>query len=85
MTKVFCLWHIYLPAGADDENEKLIGVYSTAENAEAAIQRLRSQPGFKDYPDGFEIHTRTLDTDSWAEGFISVAEALREFGVEVDD
>jgi hypothetical protein len=82
MTKVFCLWHIYLPAGAEDENEKLIGIYSTAENAEAVVRRLRSQPGFKDYPDGFQIHERTLDKDTWEEGFISVAEALREFDVD---
>ncbi len=82
MTKVYCLWHIYLPAGADDENEKLVGIYSTAENAEAAILRKRAYPGFKDYPDGFQIHETTLDRDQWSEGFISVEEALKEFDTD---
>jgi hypothetical protein len=27
------------------------------------------QPGFKDHPEGFQVCLRTLDEDSWAEGF----------------
>jgi hypothetical protein len=34
----------------------LIGVYTTRENAEAALARVRDQPGFRDYPDKFEIY-----------------------------
>jgi homoserine kinase type II len=44
-------------------------VYRTEEAARAAIGRLIPQPGFRKYPDGFEIDGYELDKDNWAEGF----------------
>jgi len=46
----YLLWHVHeLPGGEDDA--KLIGVYATAEDAEAARQRVADQPGKrKDVP-----------------------------------
>jgi homoserine kinase type II len=72
-TKLYELWHFKIGAEDDfddDEDMKLIGIYSAEDNARAAIERLRIQPGFKDWPDGFRIFTRTLDETSWEEGFI---------------
>jgi hypothetical protein len=40
-----------------------IGVYSSLERAEQAIARLRQRPGFRDYPDGFQVDGRILDVD----------------------
>ena len=51
-----------------EDTELLIGVYRTEEAAKAAIGRLRDQPGFRDYPQGFNIYENTLDKDSWTEG-----------------
>ncbi|MCA9599083.1 MAG: hypothetical protein KC776_37490 [Myxococcales bacterium] len=71
MTTVFVLHHVaHVDSGAEDE--KLIGVYSTRQHAEAAIQRLRSLPGFSDFPDGFVIDEYALDEDHWTEGFVTL-------------
>ena len=53
------------------EHIKLIGVYSTEELAQAAIERLREQPGFKDYPEGFHIGKNKVDRTNWREGFVT--------------
>jgi len=74
MDSVFVLWHSHEVQGVDDE--KLIGVYKTRADAEAARERLKDKPGFKDLPHGFEVHEYVLGQDGWTEGFISEAEAL---------
>ena len=74
MTDVYLLWHIH-DTGHGDEETKLIGVYSTKENAQQAISRLK--PGFKDYPNDFQIELCGVDETGWSEGFITVAESLR--------
>lgn len=67
---VYVLQHEYEAASGSDE-VKLIGVYRSRERAEAAAERLRSQPGFVDHPDGFCIDEYALDGDNWTEGFFS--------------
>ena len=68
---VFLLWHVHeLPGGEDDA--KLIGVYATAADAEMARQRVCSQPGFRDSPDGFEVSRYGVGRDHWTEGFVTV-------------
>lgn len=57
---------------SDDEDVKFIGVYSSEGNAEKAVQRLRSQPGFRDDPTSFHIDEYHLDQDHWTEGFVTV-------------
>lgn len=76
MDSVFILWHCHQTA--DDSDDKLIGVYKTREDAEAAIGRLKDKPGFKDAVDGFEIHDYVLGRDGWTEGYISQTEAMDE-------
>ena len=61
----------------DDHMErKAIGIYSTYENACAAVAQLTDKPGFCDTQDGFRIRRvlrvgrpRLLDVIGWAEGF----------------
>lgn len=65
---VFVLQHLHLQ---DDggEDVKMIGVYSSREAAEGAVERLRGQPGFRDAPEGFQIDRYSLDADHWVEGY----------------
>lgn len=71
MTAVYTLWHEYQMDDGRDE-EKLIGIYSTPEKANAAVEQIRGQPGFKDHPDGFNVYSCELDSTSWLDGFVTV-------------
>jgi hypothetical protein len=68
--EVFLLWHVHkFPDG--EEDEKLIGVYSSRELAEQARERVSLQLGFRDAPDGFLIDPYKLDEDHWTEGYVT--------------
>lgn len=75
METVFVLHHVH-EAPNGEEDTKLIGVYSTDAEAKAAIDRLRSQPGFRDHLEGFCITPYELNHDEWREGFVSWSEAM---------
>ena len=64
---VYVLQH--LREDAESEDVKFLGVYSSRAAAEAAINRVRDKPGFRDYPDGFYLDPHALDADHWTEGF----------------
>jgi hypothetical protein len=68
MDTVYILWHMNTVDGEEDEN--LIGVYRSEEDAKQAIERVKDKPGFKDAPAGFVIDTYPLNKDHWEEGFI---------------
>ena len=74
---VFILQHQHTLDGYEDV--KMIGVYSLRSSADAAVDRLKSQPGFCNAPlicdpdkgedaDGFYIGEYELDKDFWVEG-----------------
>ncbi len=69
MDKVFVLWHVHEHENGDDD-EKLIGVYRTEDDAQAAIERVRTQPGFVDLPEGFLICPYHLNEDHWTAGYV---------------
>jgi len=70
MKSVFLLWHMQeFPDGSD--SNKLIGVYESRADAEAAIGRVGVQPGFAEMPEGFLIDEYELGKDHWTEGFVS--------------
>lgn len=71
MASVFVLQHVHELEGGD-EDVKLIGVYSTREQAFSAVERLRSLPGFCDEPSGFNVDEYSLDQDQWTEGYVTV-------------
>ena len=71
MTTVFLLWHVH-SLSEDTEDEKLIGVYATEREAQAAISRLQNLPGFKDSPEGFDIAVYEIGKDHWSEGFSQI-------------
>ncbi len=71
MTSVWLLW--FEQERADEEDtELLIGVYRTEENAQAALERVKDQPGFRDFPEGLQAHEYVLDQDHWTQGFVRV-------------
>jgi homoserine kinase type II len=69
MDSVWLLWFEQEREDSED-TELLIGVYRTEDDAHAAIQRLKDQPGFREYPKGFKAYEYVLGRDSWAEGFV---------------
>ncbi|MCK1717794.1 hypothetical protein [Bradyrhizobium sp. 141] len=75
MGTVFLLWHRRPIEDGLDENDtddKLIGVYSSAAEAEAAKMRKLQFEGFRDYPDCFQVSKMEVDKDAWSEGFVTV-------------
>lgn len=68
--EVYMLQHIYHTE--ESEETKIIGIYSTKERALEAIERLKTKPGFIDYPEGFEVEIYILDRDEWEDGFVTV-------------
>jgi hypothetical protein len=49
---------------------KVVGIYSCKLLAEAAEQRSRALPGFRDEPNGFTIEQYEIDKDHWSRGFV---------------
>ncbi len=74
MATVFVLQHVYEWCCHDEV--KMIGVYATQAEAEAAVERLRQKPGFRDWPDGFAIDEYELGFDHWIEGFATAVSIL---------
>ncbi|HKB02458.1 MAG TPA: hypothetical protein VKD90_09570 [Gemmataceae bacterium] len=74
MASVFVVQHVH---SRDDgvEDVKFIGVYSSRQNAEAAVARLSRLPGFADAPAGFHVDEYRVDQDQWTEGYVAVAGA----------
>ena len=81
MKTVYLLEHLHI---LPDESEdiKTIGVYRSKEEAIAAIERLKNQPGFlefsklidpsiEDYGDGFYLQEYELGKDQWTDGFVT--------------
>jgi len=74
MKKVYIAQHVH-SLEDDREDVKFVGVYSSNENAQAAIKRSSQAPGFSDAPAGFHIDEYQVDKDQWVEGYTTLAEA----------
>jgi hypothetical protein len=66
MDEVFLLSHV-----SESDDEKLIGIYRVQADAQAAIERLRNEPSFVTFPDGFHIDRYELNRDHWTEGYVT--------------
>lgn len=71
---VFLLWHTARREGEED-NDKCLGVFSSAEHAEQAVEGLQKLPGFRVHPRGFHIDEYEVDQICWTEGFIDPEDA----------
>ncbi len=58
--------------GDDEEDIKLIGVFSSEEKGQEAIETLRGKPGFSQYLDGFSLDRYELDHVWWSDGFVTI-------------
>ena len=72
--RVYVLQHVH-SAENDVEDVKFIGVYSSRENAQAAVTRLAQTSGFSDALAGFHIDEYQVDKDQWVEGYSTLANA----------
>lgn len=71
LNTVFSVSHYYtIHTFLDDE--RYIGVFSSLENAEKAIENLKSKPGFKDRQNDFDISELDLGILLWDTGFGSI-------------
>jgi hypothetical protein len=66
---VYLLWFVQ-ERDQKEDTELLIGVYESKEAAKEAVTRLSNKRGFRDHPEGFQIHSRKIGQDSWTEGFV---------------
>jgi hypothetical protein len=69
MDSVYLLYHLRKDDPESDTQLLLIGAYRSEDDAKAAIERLKSKPGFAKHPDGFEYHAYALGVENWSEGF----------------
>ena len=74
MMKIYVVQHLHSVEGGE-EDVKFIGVYSSRENAQAAVKRLSQAPGFSDALTGFHIDEYQVDKDQWVEGYATLAGA----------
>jgi hypothetical protein len=56
----------------DEDDVKLLGVFSSPERAQRRIDVALGEPGFATEPDCFWVDTYTVDEYRWVEGFVSV-------------
>ena len=73
--------HEYGEDGNEDVEIKMLGIYSTLENATKASERYYLLPGFNCYSkECFMIDEYVVDEDSeWKEGFIGTDKIRRDF------
>ena len=70
MKKIYYLYHVRYE-DTDDEDVKVIGIYSLRKQAKLAIERMKKKPGFIDFPNGFQIIPSVLNRAEWLEGFVT--------------
>ena len=68
--RVYLLWHTHQHEIGEDD-EKLLGVYSSEARALERADQAKELPGFRDAPDGFEVARYELDRDEWMEGYFT--------------
>lgn len=66
---VYALWFVRERSEADDI-ELLIGIYETEADAKIASERLKTKPGFVDFPEGFQIHPYPVGRTGCEEGYV---------------
>ena len=70
MQKIYYLYHVRYE-DTDDEDFRIIGIYSSRKQAKLAIERMKKKPGFIDFPNGFQIIPSVLNRAEWLDGFVT--------------
>ena len=71
MEFVYLVQHVHI-INEDEEEVKIIGVYTTEKLAQEAIERTSKLEGFSEYLEGFHIDKYELNKDHWTEGYVTV-------------
>lgn len=66
--KLYVLQHVH-EMSSEVEDTKLIGIYSSMDQAITAQDYLKSKPGFSNNQGGFFIDEYELDKTFWVDGF----------------
>lgn len=56
----------------EEDDLKLLGVFSSESLANEAIEMYLNIKGFKDFPEGFEVSKYCIDKREWIEGFLTI-------------
>lgn len=73
MEYVYSLWYeVDIAEEPEKDEETLIGLYSTQEKAEEALNRFKKLKRLAAYPDGFGIHRCKINRDGWGSGYATV-------------
>ena len=70
---VFVVHHVHL-FDDDTEDVKLIGIYSSYELAQDAVNRTQPLPGFCYASEGFSIDRYVVNKDYWTEGYATITD-----------
>ncbi|HEU4956314.1 MAG TPA: hypothetical protein VFT40_01665, partial [Sphingomicrobium sp.] len=70
MDTVYDLWFVREYEHRED-TQLHIGIYASEADAAAAVEALKDKPGFRDYPEGFDIVPTRLGLTGWQEGFVT--------------
>ena len=68
---VYLLQHV-ARSGRQDEDVKILGIFSSRREATLAIRRFEKLAGFKRYRNGFHVDRYRLNERAWIEGFVTV-------------
>ena len=75
--KAYLASYFWDSGSPDEEDEfKLIGIYSSEEKAQAAIDHARLRPGFSTGPGDLQVSPWIIEQTRWDGGFVTWAEAL---------
>ena len=77
---VYILHHYYELSKC--EEVKLIGAFSSEEEAQRIIEKYKKLPGFKYYPNDFYISEYKIDVPAWREGFLTWAKGEKPLAGE---
>jgi len=70
MKYVYIVHHTHV-ISAENEDVKLIGAFSSKENASRVIKRYKQLPGFREAKKGFYIDKYQIDEECWSEGYFT--------------
>lgn len=69
------IWQVHHIRECDDgsDDAKQVGIFDSMSGAQQAVELLRMEPGFRQFPDDFLIDEIELNHLAWREGFATLA------------
>jgi hypothetical protein len=71
MQYVYLVHHTHV-ISRNNEDVKLIGVFSSEEKAQEIVKKYENISGFKESKKGFNIDKYQIDAECWTEGFCTI-------------